>query len=211
MKSTMENSFTEKFGIELNCFCKWFYKFGYLLKENKDTTVHLTPNIIEYQEPCRNKLERFVEKVMSSYIIIDSENTVILDYKLLSKQFKSAPKEKQTKESKELKQKSVNEGNQLKIDWKLDTNSPNQIFYSKLDLTTKELIKLLNTPPKKTGKDQDPWRYEWKIEFEKNVYSIYDWSDTLQFQTPKHIEWNLSSEYSGNPRSLIEYISLMKK
>ena len=90
----------------------------------------------------------------------------------------------------------------VKLDTTLDTT--NTFWLDTLEYWTRDLIKVFGKP-KKTGSDKDDHLYEWKIQVNNTIYTIYDWHNKEKLDD---ITWHLGTdeENEANFKVLIMYI-----
>jgi superfamily II DNA/RNA helicase len=195
---------SDKFKKELEKFLSWASE-SYTIKDinnnEKEWSVAL---LTKFEEPGRNKLEAYIKSLLQTYIISIGEMD-IEDAKLLAKEFKeksgkskkseaseSSEKETKTKETKtkktsekpkkEVKEKetkttkkskSVSEPS-VRLDMSLDTSETYNV--ETLDFWTEELTKVFGEP-KETGSEDEDHTWEWKVEVDGDIYSIYNWNE----------------------------------
>ena len=217
-------SLTQKFAKELESFFQWTIMNGYIIFDNDEEQRLWDFKLVkEFQEPGRNKLEFYIKTLFNQEFTIHLKKNKINDAKLLVKDFKSEEPKKETKETpkKEIKEtpkketlkKEEKETKEtlkkekpkkseitLKTDNCLDTSKG--YFLDTLKFTTEELIKILGEPTK-TGNTDDEHVFEWKIILNKEVFSIYDWENTLEFNL---IIWHISGIKNSNVSLVIGYI-----
>jgi hypothetical protein len=226
---------TEKFNKEMEKFFEWASKNNYIIRDIDDEECEWSIELLsEFKEPSRNKLEMYIKSLFDKYTIM-TDNNEINDAKLLSKEFKEfkpvkkskkeealtkkekVVKEKKEKVVKEKKEKVVKEKKEelvkekkeeeddIKLDMSLDTSDTfylDTLGYSSLELTS------VFGKPKQTGKKDEEHVYEWKLEVNDNVYTIYDWENEENFENTK---WHLGgiNESKNNIKALYKYIDSM--
>ena len=216
---------TVKFAKDVENFFVWSVENNYIIKDIDDEQVDWSIELlktINFNESSRNKLEGLIKAIMNTYSIY-RKNLVIDDAKLMSKDFKEAPIEKSPrknakkekvesseeetpkikKEKKEKVESSEEESiDQVKLDMSLDTNDT--ILLDVLEYWTKDLIKVFGKP-KKTGDKSTGHLYEWKIQVNESIYSIYDWNNV---EAINDITWyiNGSEKNEDDLQILIKYI-----
>ena len=136
-------------------------------------------------------------------LVLESGGTVITA-------IKSVPIEKSRKSSKssksikkeiiEIEIEEIVEG-MLKVDNCVDTSGG--YFLCTLEFSTEQLVKILGEPIK-SGEIDDEHVFEWRIVMNKEVFSIYDWENTVEFNK---IVWHISGEKSSNVCNVKEWIS----
>jgi hypothetical protein len=98
----------------------------------------------------------------------------------------------------------------VKLDMTLDTE--NRDWLDVLGYWTNDLIKAFGKPHKTGGKKGDNHTFEWKLEINGGVYSVYDWDNTDSFEdTTWHIATHTESksENKENMKVLYDYINSM--
>jgi hypothetical protein len=220
--STVSVVLSDKFKKELEKFFSWA-KESYTIKDvnekKKDWSMSL---LSKFEEPGRNKLEAYIKNLLQNYIISNGDMD-IEDAKLLAKEFKEKsgkskksddekseePKkvkktETQKKETKTKKTKSEveTEGN-VRLDMTLDTSETYNV--ETLDFWTEELEQVFGKP-KKTGDDDQEHTWEWKVEVDGDIYSIYNWNE--YGESYEESTWYLGStvENKKTIKALNDYI-----
>lgn len=196
---------SDKFKKELEKFLSWASE-SYTIKDinnnEKEWTVAL---LTKFEEPGRNKLEAYIKSLLQSYVISIGEMD-IEDAKLLAKEFKGKSKksedsesEKETKTTKtkktsekpkkevkeeketkkEVKEKTTKKSKSesepsVRMDMSLDTSETYNV--ETLDFWTEELVKVFGEP-KETGSEDEEHTWEWKVEVDGDIYSIYNWNE----------------------------------
>lgn len=183
---------SDKFKKELEKFLSWASE-SYTIKDVNDIQKEWSVSLLsKFEEPGRNKLEAYIKALLQNYIISVGDMD-IEDAKLLAKEFKEKSgkskktesessetktkksekpkKEKETKTTK--KSKSESEGN-VRLDMSLDTSETYNV--ETLDFWTEELVKVFGEP-KMTGSEEDEHTWEWKLEVDGDIYSIYNWNE----------------------------------
>ena len=190
---------------------------------------------IDFKEPGRNKLESLIKSIRQTYNIflneieIDDAKLMSKDFKespveKSPKKVKEVKPKKSTKKIKnedvksedvelhlkhtdkdvksEVKPTDEDAGYKVRIDMTLDTE--NTFWLDTLEYWTKDLIKVFGKP-KKTGSDQDDHLYEWKIQVNNTIYTIYDWHNKEKLED---ITWHLGTneENEDDFKVLIKYI-----
>lgn len=201
---------SEKFFKEANRFYGFANEAGIILesKSNKKEIVSWGEFDFEFVEPGRNKLVAYLKKVMEIYTM-KSGNEALEECQIkeIVKEFKDwkPSKKTQSKPQKSTKQtqgkpidSSKNENVSLyniEVNHNLDTSDTE--FIDVIEQSTEELERCLGKPCK-TGQDKDPWNFEWKIQIEDKVYSVYDWLNEEQvFDDYFDSEWFISGEDSS--------------
>lgn len=98
----------------------------------------------------------------------------------------------------------------VKLDMTLDTE--NTDWLDVIEFWTNDLIKAFGKPHKTGGKKDDNHTFEWKLEINGGIYSIYDWDNTDSFEdTTWHIATHTESEDENkeNMKILYNYINSM--
>lgn len=209
-------SFTVKFAKELELFFQWTILNGYIIcGDDKEQRLWDFKLIKDFEEPGRNKLEFYLKTLLKNECMIYFKGDKINDAKLLVKEFKSVPIEKSSKSSKSIKKgkeimkeekeimkEIIEEYNcALKVDNCVDTSGG--YFLCTLEFSTEQLVKILGEPIK-SGEIDDEHVFEWRIVMNKEVFSIYDWENTVEFNK---IVWHISGEKSSNVCNVKEWIS----
>lgn len=227
---------TDKFKKELEKFFSWAqstYSIKDIHGEEKEWSMSL---LKKFEEPGRNKLEAYIKALLANYVIAlnDNEESYIEDAKLLAKEFKDKAdkksekseksektekksekkskktevKEEETKtETKKIK-KTEQKEDMVKLDMSLDTSETYNV--DTLEYWTEELVNVFGKP-KKTGGDDDEHTWEWKIEVNGKVYTIYNWNENGESYDDS--TWYLGSveDNNQNVKALNTYIDSMLK
>ena len=213
---------TDKFKKELENFYEWAVMSSYIIKDINDEQHEWSMKLLnKFEEPGRNKLEAYIKALFAKYTITLNDAD-IEDAKLLAKEFKEKskttqkvteeveekPKKKTTKkvteEVEEKPKKSIKKDKTgIKLDMTLDTSETYNV--DTLDFWTEELVSVFGKP-KKTGSKEDEHTWEWKIEVNGDVYSIYDWNENKD--SFEEATWYLgaTSDNKKNVKALNDYI-----
>jgi hypothetical protein len=184
---------SEKFSKEIEKFFNWANEH-YILENNVTGNIQVwnTKLLNNYEEPQRNKLEHLLKNLMKSFVF-KQNGCVIDDVKLIVKNFKA-------KKPKHKKNSLI----EVDINSKLDTTET--FFLQEIDFSTNQLIDKLGNPLN-TGTDTDKHRYEWKIKFDGEIFSIYDWIDENgDFEDYLHIRWCLGGISRSNIKGFLEFL-----
>ncbi|HBS53636.1 MAG TPA: hypothetical protein DD806_06525, partial [Flavobacterium sp.] len=111
---------------------------------------------------------------------------------------KSEVKPKKATKAKAKKVVEKIEDDQVKVDMTLDTLDTE--YVDTLEYWTSDLVKAFGKP-KKTGGDDEDHLYEWKIQVNNSIFSIYDWHNDQSFDD---ITWHISGfgDYKKNEKNL---------
>lgn len=219
---------TSKFETEVKKFFVWAVEKEYIINDIEDEEIEWSLELLDtinFNEPSRNKLEGFIKAVIDTYKILRNRMRID-DPKLVAKDFKETPavksprknakKEKIDSEEKKVKKikenenenekpkKIVNEDensdeneNQVRVDMTLDTLDT--CVFTTLEYWTKDLVKALGNPMK-SGYLNSEHLYEWKIQINKSIFSIYDWCNDQDFDD---ITWHVNcfGSYDKNEKN----------
>lgn len=194
----MEN-LSEKFSVIIEKFLIWSKENDYNLF-SKDLNLKVewdTGLLCDFKEPGRNKLETFVKKLSKEYLLT-KDNEKILDIKLMVNNFKDNKTKFKVKNE---KSKIKGKKEKIYIDFDLDTSNTYNI--DTLEYFTDDLVKVFGKPKK--IKDEDS-KYEWKVNINGDIYSIYDWIENNE--KFNDITWYLAglNEDKNNINDLYNYI-----
>ena len=193
---------TDKFKKELDKFFIWTKESNYTIKNRNDDICEWSHSLINnYEEPSRNKLEVYIKKLSSKYLIYyngdgDGDEPIeIQDAKLLVNEFKNSIKDKkETKETKVKKEKKSidkklknSNDESIQLDLTLDSNKTE--YVTTLDFSTKELIYTFNQP-----KELSTNNYEWVFKLNNNIYSIYN-ADDDEDEDFNDKTWHLAAQH----------------
>jgi hypothetical protein len=200
-QTNSQMDFSKSFSNESLKFISWL-STNYEIKANTGSCDSITSfndfSIENFKEPKRNKIEKLAEYLMESFSF-DEEN----DPKIIAEKFKNRnKKEKETATS--LK---VDKQLDIKVDASLDTSDMENL--DTLDLYTSELIDAFKCNPQKTGDEDSEHRYEWKIQVNEDIYSIYDWkNDDNTFDDLEETTWYLAGNDSNQKtqKAFVEYL-----
>lgn len=188
--STVSIVLSDKFKKELEKFFSWA-KESYTIKDVNDKKKDWSMSLLaKFEEPGRNKLESYIKNLLQNYIISNGDMD-IEDAKLLAKEFKEkSGKSKKSDDEKSEEPKKVKktekpkkekettskqtEVESVRLDMSLDTSETYNV--ETLDFWTSELEQVFGKP-KKTGDDDQEHTWEWKIEVDGDIYSIYNWNE----------------------------------
>lgn len=226
---------TDKFKKELEKFFSWAVSSEYIIKDINDEQHEWSVKLLnKFEEPGRNKLEAYIKALFAKYTI-SLNGMDIEDAKLLAKEFKEKGEKvkKTTKKSddvesekpKKTTKKSVEKSEEaavetpkkttkkseaieveepnIKLDMSLDTSECFNV--DTLEFWTSELTQVFGKPKKTGGKDQEH-TWEWKLEVNDEVYTIYDWNENGEEY--EEATWYLgsTSENKKNIKALVSYI-----
>jgi hypothetical protein len=221
------NKLSEKCNKDIIKFCEWA-QHEYNIEDMDGEKCRWAINMISYEEPSRNKIEKFVEKVLGMYNVMDNDSNSIEDYKSLVAEYKNIKKTKTTKKKKGTKdmeeeqtgteqtgtEQTGTEPEQTEtykisdiVDWTIDASDdgPHRQIYCDTLYYSYDELKGVFGEPKRLGDDGEHWRYTWILKYNKMVYSIYDWSETYIFEDISKCEWHIGSE-SGEWVDIKKYI-----
>ena len=224
---------SDKFKKELEKFFSWANEL-YSIKDINDKEKEWSFSLLKtFEEPGRNKLEAYLKEILKNYVI-SINDTDIEDAKLLAKEFKEKATKKATKktesESEEKPKKATKkskkvteeieseseekpkkakvkatkkEKSEVKLDMSLDTSETYNV--DTLDFWTDELESVFGKP-KKTGSDEEEHTWEWKLDVNGDVYSIYNWNEYEE--SYEETTWYLGStvENKKTVKALNDYI-----
>ena len=169
----MSTQLTPKFALQLTKFIKWADSKNGKLQTINDEPVSWSTDIIKFEEPGRNKLESFLNKVLATYSIT-FDSILVEDVKSLCTEFKEYKPEK----IKKSKKKDITPI----IDTTLDTSKT--VFIDTLSIKYAELVDGLGEPQICNDPEQK-YQHEFKIKVGKVIYSIYDWKNSdYEFTDP---------------------------
>jgi hypothetical protein len=173
----MNMNLSDKFSTMMEKFFIWTEENEYVLTDMVNgSKVEWNMNLLfEFKEPGRNKIETFIKKLNKEYILM-KESEKVLDIKLMVKNFKeNKPKIVKNNSKKVLNNKKNSNSLSVFVDVTLDTSNTYNI--DTLDYFTYELINALGKPEKITNEDS---KYEWKLNIDGEIYSIYDWIENKE-------------------------------
>ena len=178
-------SLTNKFRKDLSVFFKWADNEKYfLINKSNNNIVNWSINLLQnFEEPTRNKIDAFLKSILQHNLSIVRDSEVILDYKILSKEFK------QFKPNKDFIKSTI------KLEYELTPNhtinSSEFPFLKTLDTSFVKITQILGDPS--FGEPTDKFRHEWCFDFNKSQYSIYDWKNKNgYFDNVSDSKWHLS-------------------
>ena len=95
------------FKIDLGLFKTWFVENNYKINDIHEKEINIDNVVIEFTEPSRNKLDKYMENIETNYTIT-IDNTLVYDIKSVVKEYKDElKKQKDTKKDELKKQKET--------------------------------------------------------------------------------------------------------
>lgn len=175
----MNMNLSENFSTMMQKFFIWTEENEYVLTDmTNGSNIKWDMNLLsDFKEPGRNKIETFVKKLNKEYNLMKNSEKV-LDFKLMVKNFKeNKPKivKKINKNVSLNKDKKIVNSLSVFVDKSLDTNNTYNI--DTLEYFTHELINAFGKPNE--IKDDDS-KYEWKLNVDGEIFSIYDWIENKE-------------------------------
>ena len=175
----MNMNLSENFSTMMQKFFIWTKENEYVLTDmTNGSNIKWDMNLLsDFKEPGRNKIETFVKKLNKEYNLMKNSEKV-LDFKLMVKNFKeNKPKivKKNNKNVSLNKDKKIVNSLSVFVDKSLDTNNTYNI--DTLEYFTHELINAFGKPNE--IKDDDS-KYEWKLNVDGEIFSIYDWIENKE-------------------------------
>lgn len=175
----MNMNLSENFSTMMQKFFIWTEENEYVLTDmTNGSNIKWDMNLLsDFKEPGRNKIETFVKKLNKEYNLMKNSEKV-LDFKLMVKNFKeNKPKivKKINKNVSLNKNKKIVNSLSVFVDKSLDTNNTYNI--DTLEYFTHELINAFGKPNE--IKDDDS-KYEWKLNVDGEIFSIYDWIENKE-------------------------------
>ena len=175
----MNMNLSENFSTMMQKFFIWTEENEYVLTDmTNGSNIKWDMNLLsDFKEPGRNKIETFVKKLNKEYNLMKNSEKV-LDFKLMVKNFKeNKPKivKKNNKNVSLNKDKKIVNSLSVFVDKSLDTNNTYNI--DTLEYFTHELINAFGKPNE--IKDDDS-KYEWKLNVDGEIFSIYDWIENKE-------------------------------
>jgi hypothetical protein len=170
---------SENFSTMMQKFFIWTEENEYMLTDMiNGSNIKWDMNLLsDFKEPGRNKIETFVKKLNKEYNLMKNSEK-ILDFKLMVKNFKENKPKIVKKDNKNVslnKNKKIVNSLSVFVDKSLDTNNTYNI--DTLEYFTDELINAFGKPNE--IKDEDS-RYEWKLNVDGEIFSIYDWIENKE-------------------------------
>jgi hypothetical protein len=228
-----ELKFSERFANDLEKFVVWMSSNNCIIADVvTGEPIEWNENLIEFEEPGRNKLECYVKELMKNYSVVVN-NEEVDDIKTMIRNFReNKPKKinnKKENKKTEIKQITKTEDDISKKEIKQivvssDINTEDVYYIDTLEFSTEELVNIFGDPLS-NGTLATKHQYEWKIrvitEEEVRIYSIYNWMDkNKNFKDYLDNEWHLGTEKEcpENPKNgcecqikkIIEYLNLQK-
>lgn len=175
----MNMNLSENFSTMMQKFFIWTEENEYVLTDmTNGSNIKWDMNLLsDFKEPGRNKIETFVKKLNKEYNLMKNSEKV-LDFKSMVKNFKeNKPKivKKINKNVSLNKNKKIVNSLSVFVDKSLDTNNTYNI--DTLEYFTHELINAFGKPNE--IKDDDS-KYEWKLNVDGEIFSIYDWIENKE-------------------------------
>lgn len=211
------DNLSEKFSVIIEKFLIWTNENDYsLFSKDCNSKVEWDIRLLsDFKEPGRNKLETFVKKLSKEYLLT-KDNEKVLDIKLMVNSFKETKskvtcsiksktvdvvKEKKCKVKNEKTKEKKQKTESIYIDFDLDTSNTYNI--DTLEYFTEDLVKVFGRPKEIIDEDS---KYEWKVNVNGDVYSIYDWMENKE--KFDDITWYLAvlNEDKNNINKLYNYI-----
>lgn len=204
---------TKTFEATLNNFFKWVSnEYSLVDKENNEKKEWDFDIIDEFDEPYRNKLEKFLEPVFEQYNVLDNDGDTITNSKDISIRFKEEVGNKKTttkttktkkvvEEKKETKKKSLE--CVFKDLYELDDGIDEMKceFNMKLYYSTNELIEVFGELQEYTGKQKNI-EFMYKFNMNTNKYVIYKFTDEQN--------WLLGSNIVNEREHMYQVIELVQ-
>lgn len=216
----MSTSISAKFEQELSKFFK-FAKSENLKIDNGD--IEWGVNLVKgYEEPGRNKLEKWIKALCTTYTIAKDEH--IEDYKEIMAMYKNKPKKTKNTKTKNTKPKNTEDTEpsdteevedvetedveDVIIDNNIDTSET--YYLETLENDTMQLLKKLGKPIKN---ETEKNRFEWKLKINDAIYTIYDWlNEDGEFENFEECYWHLggTDENEKNIRLIKTFLNESK-
>ncbi len=221
-----------KFEKELCKFIAWVEKTDYKVSDIVDGSEieWENANIVNFEEPGRNKLETYIKELMKVYFV-SKRGEEINDIKLMTKEFREykpkrsidieSEKKKKTvtknektvtknektvtKNEKTVKKLKNVEDIEVVVSESFDTSGT--WYLQTLSESTQDLVSIFGNPIKNVKKDD--YEYEWKIMVGEKIFSIYNWLNyDNEFYEFQDNEWYLAGidEKSKEEKHLMNYI-----
>lgn len=232
-----ELKFSERFANDLEKFVVWMSSNNCIIADVvTGEPIEWNENLVEFEEPGRNKLECYVKELMKNYSLmvnneeVDDIKTMIRNFRENKPKKNNNKKENTKSEIKQIKKiESVITEEEIKKEIKQivvnsDINTEDVYYIDTLEFSTEELVNIFGDPLS-NGTLTTKHQYEWKIkvitEEEVRIYSIYNWMDkNKNFKDYLDNEWHLGTEKEcpENPKNgcecqikkIIEYLNLQK-
>ena len=196
---------SDKFSTMMEKFFIWTEENEYVLTDIVNgSKVEWNMNLLfDFKEPGRNKIETFIKKLNKEYILM-KESEKVLDIKLMVKNFKDNKPKIVKNNNKIVKNKNM--VNSVFVDVSLDTSNTYNI--DTLEYFTDELINAFGKPEKIKNEDS---KYEWKLNVDGEIYSIYDWIENKE--KFEDITWYLAglNEDTDKIKKIYEFIDTKNK
>jgi len=201
----MNMNLSDKFSTMMEKFFIWTEENEYVLTDIVNgSKVEWNMNLLfDFKEPGRNKIETFIKKLNKEYILM-KESEKVLDIKLMVKNFKDNKPKIVKNNNKIVKNKNM--VNSVFVDVSLDTSNTYNI--DTLEYFTDELINAFGKPEKIKNEDS---KYEWKLNVDGEIYSIYDWIENKE--KFEDITWYLAglNEDTDKIKKIYEFIDTKNK
>jgi chemotaxis protein histidine kinase CheA len=173
------------------------------VEEPKKTTKTKAKKVVK--EESESEVEKPKKKTTKAKKVVEESESEVEKPKKKTTKAKKVVEESESEvekpKKKATKAKVVEEeieDDQVKVDMTLDTLDTENL--DTLDYWTSDLVKAFGKP-KKTGGDDEDHLYEWKIQVNNSIFSIYDWHNDQVFDD---ITWHISGNgsYEKNEKNL---------